>query len=321
MKIDSPPLRILALDGGGLRAAFSLSILQRLEGEVKRPLHEVFDFIIGTSAGGILAFAIGLQEFSADECLERYRGIGEKVFPTNSLRRFYGWTRDLIKGAYWDADVLETELRDIFGETSILSEIGRSKPLIACVASECTQSPGTVMVFSTYSRENLRFSGANNVKVWEALRATTAAPTFFDVAHLKRPVHTGSSRETLLLLDGGLIANNPSLVGLIEASSIFPDHSYVVVSIGTGTAKAKSDVRSQWWRASLRVTLSTAMSSEVVDAALECFPAATYLRINGDITQSGEMDCFEYFEHWRREGQKVATQYTRWSDIVRLLSG
>ena len=86
---DTPtPLRILCLDDGGIKGYSSLLILKRLfrelahksgRSEPPRP-HEIFDLIVGTSTGGLIATMLGRLHFSIDECLEQYQKIGVKVF-------------------------------------------------------------------------------------------------------------------------------------------------------------------------------------------------------------------------------------------------
>lgn len=75
------PLRILCLDGGGLRGIVSISVLRHLERVCGVPLWQLFDLILGTSTGSILASAIALKRMNATECLEMYRTLGSTVFP------------------------------------------------------------------------------------------------------------------------------------------------------------------------------------------------------------------------------------------------
>ena len=67
---------MLALDGGGLRGAFSARILLELERRLARPLHTLFDYIIGTSTGGLIALAVAVQGYTGQQCLELYREVG-----------------------------------------------------------------------------------------------------------------------------------------------------------------------------------------------------------------------------------------------------
>ncbi|KZV61479.1 FabD/lysophospholipase-like protein, partial [Peniophora sp. CONT] len=84
--VSQPPLRILSLDGGGYRGLASLEILDRLMHELKRddgtipkPC-EVFDFIIGTSTGGLIAILLGRLRYSVAEARDTYMKFGEKIF-------------------------------------------------------------------------------------------------------------------------------------------------------------------------------------------------------------------------------------------------
>jgi patatin-like phospholipase/acyl hydrolase len=320
MNQSSPTVKILALDGGGLRAAFSLSILTRLEAVTKRPLHDVFDVVIGTSTGAILAFAIGHRKLSALECLSKYRELGAEIFPTGIWDTIKGKWRDMRHGAYWDAATLERSLQDLFGSSTTLSTLKNGKPQVVCIAAECSRSPGGVVVFSTYPRENMPFAGTDDVKIWQAIRASTAAPTFFDYTELRDSKLSNHYRSRQFLLDGGLLANNPALVGLIETKKAIPDRAYTLVSIGTGTAKSSENIKAQFWSTSLRVALNTAMSDEVVDAAMRVFLPGNYFRINGELGRVEEMDDYEHFEYWRQEGETTANSYSKWDELEKVLS-
>jgi uncharacterized protein len=75
---------VLALSGGGYRGLFTAQVLQRLEAELQRPLHEVFDLIAGTSIGSILALALA-SGLPAAQLVEFFRREGAAIFPPLSL--------------------------------------------------------------------------------------------------------------------------------------------------------------------------------------------------------------------------------------------
>ncbi|KAG2446236.1 hypothetical protein HXX76_000828 [Chlamydomonas incerta] len=83
--VGTPPirgrgLRVLALDGGGMRGLALVQILRHIERRTGRPLHALFDLVVGTSTGAIVAVGLGVFHFSLDQCEAVYTGLGHKVF-------------------------------------------------------------------------------------------------------------------------------------------------------------------------------------------------------------------------------------------------
>lgn len=69
-------LRILSMDGGGMRGLATVQMLRRIEQGTGRRIHEMFDLICGTSTGGMLACALGIKQMNLDECEEIYKSLG-----------------------------------------------------------------------------------------------------------------------------------------------------------------------------------------------------------------------------------------------------
>lgn len=82
----SADLRVLTLDGGGIRGAFSVAFLAELEKEIGKPLYTFFDLIAGTSTGGIIALGLGLGE-PCDRLLDFYRYVGPEIFKRRSPKK------------------------------------------------------------------------------------------------------------------------------------------------------------------------------------------------------------------------------------------
>jgi len=133
---DGPrPLRLLSLDGGGIRGLSTLLILRSImhqldamEGpEVERPLKPAayFDLIGGTSTGGLIAIMLGRLGMDVEQCIEAYLELSPIIFPTESL--FGGSTLiKLIKGAKGTArfpsEPFETKLRALMTEYALEEE-------------------------------------------------------------------------------------------------------------------------------------------------------------------------------------------------------
>jgi hypothetical protein len=209
--------KILALDGGGVRGLFSSRVLQEIE-SANGSIAEHFDMLCGNSTGGLIALALATGK-SAAEVVEFYQRWLPKIFPAGKLGRFW---RDkfrfyLWKGKYTDKN-LRRAAREVLGEACM-----RESNSYLCIPSVnlTTASP---YVFKTDHDPTLtRDSG---LLMSDVALATSAAPFYFPVANSSL-VPGGE------YIDGGLWANNPALVGLIEACRFFagPAKPYATVRI------------------------------------------------------------------------------------------
>src|SRR6516165_9631952 len=109
------PFRILSLDGGGIKGAFTASVVAALEEDTGKAAADYFDLITGTSTGGIVALGLGLG-LSAKEVMEFYRQQGPTIFPSTSLvQRTESIVRQLFAPKH-SHDVLKEALRQVLGE-------------------------------------------------------------------------------------------------------------------------------------------------------------------------------------------------------------
>lgn len=207
--------KILSIDGGGLRGAYSAHILKRIEEEFHINWKSDFNLIAGTSTGSIIAagLAFGL---SAKELFEFYEKYGKDIFKKRLLHR-----TGLFASQYSQHKLKEI-LDSVFGETR-LKDIE-----IPLIIPSTDIGNGCVHVFkSAYHDEFVRDP---NVKVADAVLASCSAPTYFD-PHLVD--------NKYLLCDGGLWANNPALVAMIDAKKRLgiKMEDLLILSIGTGMGK------------------------------------------------------------------------------------
>lgn len=72
-------LRILCMDGGGMRGLVTVQILRHLEQRLGRPISSAFDMVVGTSTGAILAVSLGMLRYNLDMCEDIYTKLGHKV--------------------------------------------------------------------------------------------------------------------------------------------------------------------------------------------------------------------------------------------------
>jgi uncharacterized protein len=211
--------RILSLDGGGIKGAFTASVLAAIEDEIQEPIGEYFDLIAGTSTGGILALGLGFR-IPAKTILEFYRDMGPKIFPATGRLRFAGLLRQLFTTKY-SYRPLRTALVDVLGDQK---KLGESKNRLIIPTYDAKD--GRTYVFKTAHYP--RFNDINALAV-DVACATSAAPTYFASAPFK------GSR----FVDGGVWANSPVLMAVVEAISVLnvPVDQIDVLSIGTTAAR------------------------------------------------------------------------------------
>jgi uncharacterized protein len=203
--------RILAIDGGGIKGVFPASFLANVEELLSQKVSEYFDLIVGTSTGGIIALALGLG-LSAKEILAFYEEHGPSIF--------YGSPRSLVRGwfrAKYDPRPLRAALQQVFGERTL----GESSKRL--VIPSLNIDNGEVHVWKT--SHHPRFERDYQYSAMDVALSTAAAPTFF-------PTHRLACGTPLI--DGGLWANNPVAVALVEAVGIlkWPADSLRVLSLG-----------------------------------------------------------------------------------------
>ena len=192
---STPPLQVLALDGGGLRGIFTAATLAAWEEDFGSPIANHFDLIVGTSTGGIIALALGLG-MSPVEVLSIYLNHGDRIFP-RAGRAPHGLLRRLLRPRY-DALELRAVFEDSFGDQLL----GDSRVRLAIPSYDLASDH--VHLFRTPHHLDLRRDW--RVPAVEVALATTAAPTFL-------PAHRIEAHR---LIDGGVWANNPALVGVAE---------------------------------------------------------------------------------------------------------
>lgn len=216
--------RLLCLDGGGIRGLILVQLLLEIEKVVEMPIHLCFDWIAGTSTGGILALALASGK-SLMDCLFLYFRMKEVTF---------------VGFRPYSSEALENVLKETFGTDSVMTNITHPKLMITgCLADRKPielhifrnyQSPNDILGVKHDSPYELPLPPEEQL-MWHVGRATGAAPTYF--------------RAFGRFLDGGLIANNPTLDALTEIqeynlalratgreSEVTPVS--IVVSLGTG---------------------------------------------------------------------------------------
>ncbi len=220
--------KILSLDGGGVRGYLSAKILSNLEDYLnhltkeERPIGQRFDFIAGTSTGGIIALALAIGK-TAKEIEELYYQYIPKIF---------GEKRNLllaVNSPKYKSSMLELMVAEVFGDYSL--ENVKTHVLITSVNLDNAQPRFYKSNYLTRNAERLP------EKLKDIAMATSAAPTYFKAKTGLKHSHN--------LIDGGICANNPSLSAVIDAlnfeeknslNTIPPNNlnDITLVSVGTG---------------------------------------------------------------------------------------
>lgn len=245
---------ILTVDGGGIKGIIPAYFLNELESRLNKSCYELFDMIGGTSTGGIIATGLtspinGNKPFTAQEVLNIYQNDGTKIFvPQESLipdncAQYYG---DDGNG-----NGIEPYLQQKFGQPT-LSEAqanmktlnGRTKHVFT--TSYTINSSGNTVPNPVLGQDygpylfnwmDASKSSADDYKVWEAARATSAAPTYFPVGDVGGGQNSNSDAQERWVLDGGVMSNNPAIWAVTEAfrTGLATSLSDIVlISLGTG---------------------------------------------------------------------------------------
>ncbi|HLK20556.1 MAG TPA: CBASS cGAMP-activated phospholipase [Bryobacteraceae bacterium] len=223
----APPLRILSIDGGGIRGIVPALVLSRIEKLTNRPVAKLFDLVAGTSTGGILALGLTVPKFpgrplyTAQQLVAMFEREGPRIFSRSFGRRLVTsdslvWKKYSSKGIdqvlfeYFD----DAKLSDAATDVLIPSyEIARRFPFFFKSAS-------------ARKRPDYDF------RARDIARATSAAPSYFEPMRIP----TGTNSDFYTLIDGGVFANNPAACALVEAQCTLPHPGgYLIVSLGTGS--------------------------------------------------------------------------------------
>ena len=272
--------RILAIDGGGARGIYPAQMLANIEREIQTPVGECFDLIAGTSTGSIVggAAAVGIP---MTEIVRLFKEKAPRVFGNKRIGAFFFRSR-------YSRLPLERIVRECVPDIT-LGQI--SKPLMITGSDIST---GGVHVFKSRYLEDLQgpYVRDSQVLLSDAILSSCAAPTFFD------PVPVGG----LLLADGGLWANNPSIIALTEAVSKFriPVEQVRILSIGTGHSIKLYPRSRSWgfltgWRRQKLVSYVLDLQSQASENMAKLFLPGNFLRLD-PVIDDWDLDDVEHLD-------------------------
>ncbi|MCP2033578.1 patatin-like phospholipase/acyl hydrolase [Planomicrobium sp. HSC-17F08] len=222
--------KILSIDGGGIRGIIPARILADIERRTKKQTHELFDLIVGTSTGGIIALGLvkpdsnktGSAKYGAQEISKLYEERGEDIFSPAKSNRWNEKVRVLLEQRY-ESEGIESVLKEFFRDTKLSASL--KEVLVVCYEIEMRKP----WIFKSKKAKSSEYEGLNhNAYMWEIARATSSAPTYFDPPKIK-------IEDEFSFVDGGLYANNPAMCAYVEAKTMFKEEKdFLIVSLGTG---------------------------------------------------------------------------------------
>ncbi|KAF6526398.1 hypothetical protein HZS61_009442 [Fusarium oxysporum f. sp. conglutinans] len=256
---ESRGLCLLSLDGGGVKGLFSIIIIdrlmqetRRLEGpgaEHKKPC-DYFDLIGGTSTGGLLAIMFGRLQMDTQLCIQAYKSLSKQVFSRKFkvpfLENFRKASNVALSWPWFDGDKLkEAVCRTVKenllpSDSAMLRQSGCTVEDLTLITDMKSATYSFVCAVPKYEEKVKRIRSyepldqqtnapAERFKIWEAARATSAAPMYFP------HIEAGG----VSYFDGGLESNNPVIEVIEEAKQEFPDDKIsTVISVGTGAYQA-----------------------------------------------------------------------------------
>jgi uncharacterized protein len=227
-------IRILSIDGGGIRGYIPALILERLSKLLKDKsgngdLYKYFDLIAGTSSGSLTALGIvtpNIKEetgvytdkprFSMTEIVNIYETCRFDIFPEKVFDQL-----SMVKQAFhekYDSSGFERLLNDMFGNRTMKDSLAN-----VLIAS-----------FDIHSNKPIIISNDDDFYVKDVARGSSAAPTFFEPALIK----SISEEKKYCLIDGAMAANNPAMFAYIKARIKFPKaDKFIIFSLGTGQSR------------------------------------------------------------------------------------
>ena len=273
----------MSIDGGGVRGVFAAKVLSLIETKLHMNIHEVFDLIVGTSTGSIIAAAI-VVKYDLTQLVEDYHKNAAKIFKKNRLS-----LHGLYRSKY-DSSFLKEFLYDKLGDIT-LGEI--KKPLILNATN--TSVGGVYVLKSSYQKKQRQGDYVRDGKVplYQAVLASCSAPTYVDPVEI----------DGTLICDGGLWANNPALVGYTDAIRNFNTDDVRILSLGTGKANQTYQASKKWgyltgWGHSKLVDFVMSCQTDFPQNVLSLIDSDRILRINPNM----DNDNFELDNH-----QKIPT--------------
>jgi uncharacterized protein len=219
-------IRVLSIDGGGIRGIIPAMVLAEIEKRTKKPVSELFELIAGTSTGGILALGLtkpddrGRPHYTAEELISLYEREGATIFSRSPWHKLYS-LGNLAEEKY-PSDGIDKALEDYFGQARLQDALTET-----LITSYDIERRLPFFFRSRHAKEYRSY----DFPMKQVARATSAAPTYFEPAKIE----SEDSSDYYALVDGGVFANNPAMCAYAEVRNTRPGAGdFLLVSLGTG---------------------------------------------------------------------------------------
>jgi uncharacterized protein len=290
-------MKMLCIDGGGIRGVFAVAILHELEKDFGTSIREAVDLVAGTSTGSIIAASIAVKRDMGD-LIDGYRHYGKKIFKRRARL-------GLFRSIYSDRDLrrfIQMSFKDIN-----LSDV--EIPLLIPAVNVTSGKP-----YVHRTHYGFREKGENDhIKLWDAVLSSCSAPIYFPPNKINNEVMT---------VDGGLWANNPSLVCITEAIDHFglTMDKIKILSIGLGKQNINFAAKKphlwglkHWMPFRLHslsftpklIDLALNLSSESISFQCDHLLGKSYMRLNTDLGKEVPFDQVDTVEWLIGLGKQV----------------
>jgi uncharacterized protein len=267
-------VRVLAIDGGGIRGLIPALVLAELERRSQRRTWQLFDMIAGTSTGGILACALCAPEaLPAAQLVALYEEEGPEIFDRSLFQRIR--SADGLLDEKYDSAALDRALQRFLAD----KRLSETRPDLIVPAYD-TAAPGPYFFKSRKARE----SAEDDFPLSVVARATSAAPTYFEAAEV-------GPRS---LVDGGVFAVNPAMSAFAEVLRFQPTADITLVSLGTGerTRKRRFDEVKDWglaeWARPILDVVFDGISDAVDYQLRQTLDERRYWRLQTELTRASD---------------------------------
>nr|XP_011459969.1 PREDICTED: phospholipase A I isoform X1 [Fragaria vesca subsp. vesca] len=286
-QVPKQGLRILSMDGGGMKGLATVQILKAIEKGTGKPIHELFDLICGTSTGGMLGVALGIKLMSLDQCEEIYKNLGKLVFaePAPKDNEAASWREKLdqlyksssqsfrvvVHGSKHSADQFERLLKEMCADEEgdlLIESAVKNIPKVFVVSTLVSMTPAQPFLFRNYQypvgTPEVAFVGS------ESSGITVQEPTSLGTElGYRRSAFMGSCKHQIWQAirassaapyylddfsddihrwqDGAIVANNPTIFAIREAQLLWPD-TKIDCLVSIGCGSVPTKVRKGGWR-------------------------------------------------------------------------
>ncbi|KAK8575403.1 hypothetical protein V6N12_063077 [Hibiscus sabdariffa] len=286
-QIPKQGLRILSMDGGGMKGLATVQILKEIEKGTGKRIHELFDLICGTSTGGMLAVALGIKLMTMDQCEEIYKNLGKLVFaePMPKDNEAATWREKLdmlyksssqsfrvvVHGSKHSADQFERLLKEMCADEDgdlLIESAVKNIPKVFVVSTLVSVMPAQPFIFRNYQypvgtpEVPLAISESSGITILGS--PTTGAQVGYKRSafmgsckhHIWQAIRASSaapyylddySDDVYRWQDGAIVANNPTIFSIREAQLLWPDTKIDCI-VSIGCGSVPTKARKGGWR-------------------------------------------------------------------------